>query len=94
MSDTTARLMIGTVAQWHSHHGTGVVYTGVAVPLNAAQVAPSDGQTPMRVTVVQYFSEPYPTLPDTLSGRTVDSASVGAVWNIRNEWLCPVPVAV
>jgi hypothetical protein len=95
MSDKLTRPMIGTVVQWQTGHGTGVVYTGVVapiVPYAVDHLGLADTDTLVRVTLVEVFPTVNPTLPDLDSGRiTLDQSSAGQVRPVRTAWLHVVP---
>jgi hypothetical protein len=78
--------------QWHSGHGTGVVYTGVAVaPVDAGQPLSSE-HTPVRVTAVERFDSAAPSLP-LFDGRPVSSDAIGTVCAVASSRLRPLTLA-
>lgn len=84
MPDT--RVAPGRFVQWHSGHGTGVVYTAVAVEASEVDARLTDDVTPVRILAVEAFPAPGPALP-AFDGRPVSSASIGTTRGVPNTRL-------
>lgn len=84
MPDT--RVAPGLFVQWHSGHGTGVVYTAVTVEASAVDARLTDDVTPVRILAVEAFPAPGPALP-AFGGQPVHSDSVGHHRRVPNTRL-------